>query len=280
MFDSLLVANRGEIARRVIRTANRLGLRTDRGPFGRRRRPAVRRGSVPGGAARPGGRRRVVPQRRGRAEGGAGQRGGGDPPRLRVSLRERRVRPRGDRRRVDLGRSEPGGDPGDGRQDRRPQRHAGGRGTGRARHARPARRRGDGRGRRRRDRLPGDDQGLGRRRRDGDGRGGDAGPAGRRVREGDRVRRPAVRRPGGVRRALLPAGAARRGADPGPGRRSRAGAGGAGLLRAAAQPEGGRGDPVTGGRRRPARADAGRGAAGRRGGRLRRRRHGGVPADC
>ena len=43
MIESLLVANRGEIARRIIRTAKRLGIRTIAVLLRGRRRPAVRR---------------------------------------------------------------------------------------------------------------------------------------------------------------------------------------------------------------------------------------------
>ena len=81
-----------------------------------------------------------------------------------------------------------------------------------------------------------------------------------------RLRRADVRRRRGADRALLPAGAPHRGADPRSGRRPRGGARRARVLGAAPQPEGGRGDAVA--RRR--RGSAGPAAAPPRSGPARR----------
>ena len=121
MFDSLLVANRGEIARRVIRTAKRMGLRTiavysevDAAlPFVAEADEAVligpanaaesyRNGDAILKAARVTGAQAVHP--------GYG------------FLSENcRIRRNGDRRRPDLGRSVGGRDQRDGQQGRRPE---------------------------------------------------------------------------------------------------------------------------------------------------------------
>ena len=100
MLESVLVANRGEIARRVIRTARRMGIRAiaiyseaDAGlPYVREADEAV-----PVGPAPPA--RSYLDAAR-RARGGAADRGRGDPPRVRVPGRERRVRGPGHRRRA------------------------------------------------------------------------------------------------------------------------------------------------------------------------------------
>ena len=97
----------------------------------------------------------------------------------------------------------------------------------------------------------------------------------------ERVRgfaRADVRRPVGAARAVLPAGPARRGAGPRARRRPGGRAGRARLLGPAAEPEGGRGDPVTGGDPRAARAAVRRGGARCRGSRLPQRGHRRVPA--
>ena len=82
----------------------------------------------------------------------------------------------------------------------------------------------------------------------------------------------------GPARALLPAGAPRRGADPRARRRPGRRPGGAGLLGAAPQPEARRGVAVARRRTRAADGHGGRGGQGRRGRRLPQRRHGRVPA--
>jgi hypothetical protein len=172
LISSVLIANRGEIARRIIRTARELGVRTiavyseadANAPFVMEADAAILIGPAPARESYldpgedPGGRQ---------ADGGRG-----DPPRLRLPVRERRLRPGGDRRRAGLDRPAALGDPRHGPEGRRQEaddrgRRAGddpglsGRGpVGRA----------PGQGGRRH-RLSGADQGRGRRRRQGHAQG-------------------------------------------------------------------------------------------------------------
>ena len=141
MIESLLVANRGEIARRIIRTAQ-AARHPDRSRSTPRPTPACRSCTEADEAvadrARPTrrsptatSRRSSPPPRRPAPQA--------DPPRLRLPVRERRLRPYGRGQRPDLGRARRRGDHRDGRQDQRPQPHGGGRRAGRARHHRPGR---------------------------------------------------------------------------------------------------------------------------------------------
>ena len=81
-----------------------------------------------------------LPQRRGDPRRRQVDRRAGDPPRLRLPVGERRLRPYRRGERPDLGRARRGRDHRDGRQDQRPEPDGGGRGAGRARHHRPGRR--------------------------------------------------------------------------------------------------------------------------------------------
>ena len=102
-------------------------------------------------------------------------------------------------------------------------------------------------------------------------------PAGR-DRHGPRRGGVRVRRPDRLLRALRRGGPAPRGAGARRRPRHRLVAGGAGVLAAAPAPEGGRGDAVPDGGRRPARRALRRRRGRREGDRLRRRRHRRVPA--
>ena len=249
MIESLLVANRGEIARRIIRTAQAAGHPHHRGLLRGRRRAAVRRRGRRGGAAS------ARPTRRSRyrnaeailaaakATGAAG-----DPPRLRLPLRERRLRPRGRGQRPDLGRSRRRGDHRDGRQDQRPQPDGRRRRAGRAR-APPTR-------------PPTSTPRSPRRPRIGypvmvkaaAGGGGMGMAVGRRrgrrcATEYEKVRGFAERMFGDgsvLIERYFPSRAPHRGADPRPGRRPGRRARRARVLGAAAQPEAGRGVAVAG----------------------------------
>ncbi len=133
-FGTVLVANRGEIARRVIRTARRLGLRTvavyseaDRAA------PHVREAdeAILIGGPRPGDSYLNGPAMLAAAKA-CGCRGGA--PRLRVPVRERRLRPRRRIGRPGLGRPDARADRVLRRQARRPRARPGGRRAADARH--------------------------------------------------------------------------------------------------------------------------------------------------
>ena len=167
MIASLLIANRGEIACRVIRTARRLGIRTvavysdadAKALHVRMADEAVHIGPSPGA--------RILSARRQDHRGGEGDRRRGDPSGLRLPLRERRLRAGGDRCGPDLGRAEAGQHPRHGPQGRGQEVDGRGRRAGDARLSR----RGPGpeapQEGSRRDRLSGADQGGRGRRRQG-----------------------------------------------------------------------------------------------------------------
>ena len=94
--------------------------------------------------ARRSGAGRLLPAHRRRPRRGGEDRGGGGPPRVRLPVRERRLRPGRDRRRPDLDRAGARRDRGHGLQDRGQAPHGAGRGSAAARRrgGRAVRRRG------------------------------------------------------------------------------------------------------------------------------------------
>ena len=199
------------------------------------------------------------------------------PPRLRVPQRERRLRAGGDRRRADLDRPHPAGDPGPRRQGHRAAHRHAGRCPAGAGHAGPGVGGRGGRGVRRRVRAADRDQGGVRRRRPRD-EGRPRAPGDPRALRVGGPRGHGGLRPRRVLRRALPGQAPpRRG--PGAGRHPRQRDRGrhAGLLAAAPVPEARRG----GARAVPVRRAARHDPRGREGdlprGRLPRRRHRRVP---
>ena len=92
MFKKILIANRGEIACRVIKTARSMGIADRRGVFGGRRQRAPCAPGRRGGADRSGRRARVLPRRRADPRAAQADGRGGDPSGLRLPVRERRLR--------------------------------------------------------------------------------------------------------------------------------------------------------------------------------------------
>ena len=171
MMKSLLIANRGEIACRIIRTARRLGIRTvavysdadAKALHVRQADEAVHIGPSPARESYLVGEKIIA------AAKATGRRG--DPSGLWLPLGECRFRAGGDRRRADLGRAEAGQHPRHGAEGRGQEIDGRGRRAGHARLSRRGPGPGAAPGRGGQDRLSGADQGGGGRRRQGDAAG-------------------------------------------------------------------------------------------------------------
>ncbi|VTP96030.1 Uncharacterised protein [Pseudomonas aeruginosa] len=222
---------------------------------------------------RPGSGGAVLPESRGDPRRRPSQRRRGDPPRLRLPLRERRIRPCLRSRRDRLHRPGCGSHPPDGQQAPVEDRHARRRGAVHPRLRRRRTGRRDPAARGRTHRLPTDDQGQRRRRRPRHAPGGGtrptAGPVAHRTLGSAGRLRQRRTDPGEGRAAPAPCGdpgVRRPPRQPALPRRTR-------LLGAAPPPEGHRGSSLPGARCRPASRHGRGGGEGRGFGQLRGRRH-------